>query len=92
MRQSLTAERDGYHAGLERRNRPRVDLLTCDASAWFAAWLKGKAERLARIRRHEIQPRELADEITAWFGGIQTDYQQINMRSLRIREEQRKAA
>lgn len=92
MRQPLTAERDGYHAGLERRNRPRVDLLTCDASAWFAAWLKGKAERLARIRRHEIQPRELADEITAWFGGIQTDYERINARAPQRRESRRKAA
>lgn len=92
MTQPLTAERDGYHAGLARRNRPRIDLLTCDASAWFAAWLKGKAERLVRIRRHEMLPRELADEVTAWFGGVQTDYEQINARPARRREMRKKAA
>lgn len=92
MRQPLTVERDGFRAGLERTNRPRVDLLTCDASAWFAAWLKGKDERLARIRRHEILPRELADEVTAWFGGVQTDYERINARPARRREVRKKAA
>ena len=59
-------EEDGYRAGLARRNRTTYN---GDLAAWFEGWKRGKAERLERLRRREIFPRDLADEMAAYYGG-----------------------
>lgn len=62
-----TPECDGFDAGLNGREHPRSD---GDPAAWFAAWKRGKEQRIARLFAGQMLPREdRADEIQVYAAG-----------------------